>query len=59
MKNVRVNVTVDWDKSVLDATKKNEIKAGIQSELTDLVNEAFAELNPRDIKIRFLRESKN
>ena len=56
MKKVRVNVTVDWTKSVIDATKKSEIKHGIISELTEVVNDAFGELNPSDVKIRFLRE---
>lgn len=55
MKKVRVNLTVDWDKSVVDATKANEIKQGIISELEAIATEAFADLNPSDIKIRFLR----
>jgi hypothetical protein len=55
MKKVRVNLTVDWDKSVVDATKANEIKAGIIDELTAIATDAFGELNPSDIKIRFLR----
>lgn len=58
MKKVRINLTVDWDKSVVDATKAKEIKEGIISELTDFANDAFAELNPSDIKIRFLRDKK-
>jgi phenylpyruvate tautomerase PptA (4-oxalocrotonate tautomerase family) len=58
MKKVRVNVTVDWTKSVIDATKPKEIKEGIIDELTDVVNDAFGEMNPSDIKIRFLREAK-
>lgn len=55
MKKVRVNVTIDWNKKVLDATKPSEIKAGIVDELTEIVTETFAENNPSDIKIRFLR----
>ena len=58
MKKVRVNLTVDWDKSVVDATKANEIKEGIISELEAIATEAFADLNPTDIKIRFLRPKK-
>jgi len=55
MKKVRVNVTIDWNKKVLDATKPSEIKAGIVDELTEIVTETFADSNPSDIKIRFLR----
>lgn len=55
MKKVRVNLTVDWDKSVVDATKAKEIKAGIISELESVATEAFADFNPTDVKIRFLR----
>ena len=58
MKKVRVNLTVDWDKSVVDATKATEIKKGIVAELEAIATEAFVELNPSDIKIRFLRPSK-
>jgi hypothetical protein len=58
MKKVRVNLTVDWDKSVVDATKANEIKEGIIAELEAIATEAFADLNPSDIKIRFLRPAK-
>ena len=55
MKKIRVNVTIDWDKSVVDATKKSEIKNGIIDEVSGIAEEAFADYNPSDIKIRFLR----
>jgi len=55
MKKVRVNVTVDWNKQILDATKPSEVKAGIVDELEGIVLHAFADNNPSDIKIRFLR----
>jgi len=58
MKKVRVNLTVDWDKSVVDTTKANEIKDSIIAELEAIATEAFADLNPTDIKIRFLRPKK-
>jgi hypothetical protein len=35
MKKIRVNLTIDWDKSVVDATKKSEIKNGIIDEVSD------------------------
>jgi hypothetical protein len=56
MKKVRVNLTIDWDKSVIDATKKSEIKDGIIDEVTDIAITAFADYNPSDVKIRFLRK---
>lgn len=56
MKKVRVNLTVDYDKSVVDATKKSEIKDGIVDELTEVALEAFSDYKPSDIKIRFLRK---
>lgn len=55
MKKIRVNVTIDWDKSVVDASKKSEIKSGIRDEISAMAEEAFADYNPTDIKIRFLR----
>lgn len=58
MKKVRVNLTVDWNKSIVDATKKSEIKDGIVDELTDVALDAFSDYNPSDIKIRFLRQGK-
>jgi hypothetical protein len=58
MKKVRFYVTLDWNKSVLDATKASEIKAGIRDEITGIVTDTFAESNPQDITIRFLRTTK-
>lgn len=58
MKKVRVNLTVDWDKSVVDTAKESEIKEQIIAELEATAVEAFADLNPTDVKIRFLRPKK-
>jgi hypothetical protein len=58
MKKIRVNLTIDWDKSVVDATKKSEIKNGIIDEVSGIAEEAFSDFNPSDIKIRFLRSKK-
>lgn len=58
MRKVRVNLTVDYNKSVVDATKKSEIKDGIVDELTDVALDAFSDYNPSDVKIRFLRNNK-
>jgi hypothetical protein len=58
MKKIRVNLTIDWDKSVIDATKKSEVKDGIIDEVSEIATTAFADFNPSDIKVRFLRSKK-
>jgi hypothetical protein len=58
MKKIRVNLTIDWDKSVIDATKKSEVKDGIIDEVNEIATTAFADFNPSDIKVRFLRSKK-
>lgn len=58
MRKVRIYLTLDWDsKSVVESTKAKEVKADITNELTALATDLFAEHNPADIKVRFLRTS--
>lgn len=56
-KKIRINVTIDWPegKSVIESGKANEIKSAIREDVGQLTNEALAEFNPSDIKVRFLR----
>lgn len=56
-RKVRVNITVEYtsDKSVVGSVKAKDVKAEIAQELGQIAEQAFAEFNPSDLKIRFLR----
>lgn len=57
MRKVRVNVTVDYDdKTTVGSVKSKDKKKDITDELSNFTNDVFSEMNPQDIKIRFLRK---
>lgn len=58
MAKVRVYVTLNYDKSVVDATKRSEIRKAITDELNAVASDAFSEFSPSEFKIRFVRNKK-
>lgn len=59
MSKVRILLTLNYDKSVVDAQKRRELRKAITDELSVVASDAFSEFSPDEFKIQFVRNKKN